>query len=91
MRQKRGGTGWGSKKEQAFKYAGLIGAWGWLSQECLTLLSGFFFGLLWGAVAIEAHGGPWTVAAAVAIFYRGLIGSLVAALFYGIILKPLLE
>ena len=31
------------------------------------------------------------MAAAMGIFYRGLVGSLVATLFYGIILKPLLE
>jgi|GEM_PF-6270007 len=75
---------------QAFKYAKLF-AWVWLTPERLALISGSFFGLLWTAVAVEAQGGVWTVAAAEGIFYRGLIGSLVAALFYGIILKPLLR
>jgi hypothetical protein len=76
-----------TNKEQAFKYASFIDTWGWLSQENLALLSGLFFGLLWGAAAVEAYGGSWTVAATVGIFYRELIGSLVAALFYGVILK----
>ena len=75
---------------QAFKYAKLF-AWVWLIPERLALISGGFFGLLWTAVAVEAHGGVWTVAVAVGIFYRGLIGTLTAALFYGWILKPLLK
>lgn len=75
---------------QAFKYARLF-AWPWLDPARLALIAGLFFGLLWGAVEIEAQSGIWSVAVIVGIVFRWIVGSLTAALFYGIVLKPLLE
>lgn len=80
---------------QAFKYPDWItaipGPYPDVKQVRLAIGTGLSLGVLWTAVAVEAQEGQWTVAAAVGIFYRGLLGSLVAALFYSVILKPLLE
>lgn len=75
---------------QAFKYARLF-AWAWLDPARLSLISGFFWGLFWVAIQIEAAAGVWSVAAVAGMIFRWFIGSISASLFYAIALKPLLK
>ena len=75
---------------QAFKYAKLF-AWEWLTPPRLALISSGGYSLMWVAIQVDQQLEPWSITIVVNMLFMAIVGALVAALFYGTILKPLLE